>query len=64
MVHNIYNCYGNIKVNQENTDGIVMRLRAGKMRNCGTIPSRFKRYFSSPQHPDLIWGIKLIIHLI
>jgi len=41
MLHNIYNCYGNIKVNQEYTNGIVIRLQDGKMRICGTIPSRF-----------------------
>jgi hypothetical protein len=63
MIHKIYNCYGNIKVNQENIDGILMRLWAGKMRICVTIPSKFKRYFSSPLHPDQLWGINLIIHL-
>jgi len=63
MIHKIYNCYGNIKVNQESNDGILMRLKAGKMRICGKISSKLKRYFSSPQHRDQLWGIKLIIHL-
>jgi hypothetical protein len=34
----------------------VARLRAGRLRNRGSIPGRNKRVFSSPQRPDQLWG--------
>ena len=35
--------------------GIVIGLRAGRPRNHCSIPDRGKRFFSSPQYPDLFW---------
>jgi hypothetical protein len=36
--------------------GIVTRLRAARLRSRGSTPSKVKRFFSSTQHPDGLWG--------
>jgi hypothetical protein len=35
---------------------IAARLQAGQAKNDYSIPRRNKRFFSSPKHPDLLWG--------
>jgi len=37
---------------QDNKDGILAKLWGGQLKN----PGRHKRYFSSPKHPDWLWG--------
>lgn len=36
--------------------GIVTRLWTGQLRNGGSTLGRVKRFFSSLQHPDWLWG--------
>lgn len=35
--------------------GVVTRLRAGRPRNCGSIPSNGKRFISSQKRSDHLW---------
>jgi hypothetical protein len=37
-------------------DSIVTRLRDGQQKNCGSIPDRGARFFSSPQRPNRLCG--------
>jgi hypothetical protein len=39
--------------NNDSWDSVVAMLQAGQLTNCGLIPDRGKRYFSSPKH--LYW---------
>jgi len=34
---------------------MAARLQAGQARNYSSIPSRNKRFFSSPKHPNQLW---------
>lgn len=43
---------------QETVVRIVTRLGARWWWNCGLIPARDKRIFSSPSHPDQLWGLQ------
>jgi cell shape-determining protein MreD len=43
---------------QEIAVRIVTRLGARWWWNCGLIPARGKRIFSSPFHPDQLWGLQ------
>jgi hypothetical protein len=40
---------------QDSSVGIANRLRAGRPRNWGSMPGRYKIFFSSPQRPDRLW---------
>jgi hypothetical protein len=42
--------------NRDSSLGIETRLRAGRPRRLSSISGRDKRFFSSPQHPDELWG--------
>jgi hypothetical protein len=35
--------------------------RAGQLRNCGSIPGRGKKVFSSPKRPDRFWSLPSLI---
>jgi len=34
----------------------VTRLWTGQLRNCGSMPSRGKRFISFPKHAEHLWG--------
>jgi hypothetical protein len=44
-----------LEANHDSSVGIGTRLRAGHLRNRGSITGRGKRFVSSPQRPDRLW---------
>jgi hypothetical protein len=41
---------------QDSSDGIVTMLQTGQLRGHGLIPDRGMQVFSSPHHPNQLWG--------
>jgi len=45
-----------VLMSQNSSVGIVNKLYAGELRNCGLILVGDKRFFSSPQYSHWLWG--------